>query len=148
MRGGPFAEIRISRGQLLTGALALLLGSCAIAGIDTHDRLRMFVTTLNSADRSTINTNFDQSLTTSLPTMDAAFWSTNFPPPPDSDHLYGITLLDYSDPTNVVATIMGPPAFNGNTGAPRNAVLVMSREGLDWYVEQLYLDGSSTALIK
>jgi hypothetical protein len=123
------------------GFLVFLLGSCAIAGIDTRDRLAVFVTTLNSTDRSTINSNFDQSLTANLPLMDAAWWSANFPGPTDSDHTYGITLLEYSDPANVVATIMGPPAFNLDSGYPRNAVLVMSREGLDWFIEKVYLDG-------
>jgi hypothetical protein len=133
-----------------SGALLLVfvLGSCSIAGVDIRDRLAMFATTLNSTDRSAINSDFDQSRTQDLPLMNAAFWNTNFPPPPDSDHLYGITLLMYSDPTNVVATIMGPPAFNLYTGVPRNAVFVMSKEGLDWFIQQLYLDGSSTALIK
>jgi len=129
-------------------ALVLLLGSCAIAGTDTHDRISAFVSTLNSSNRSAINANFDQALTANLPTMDATWWSTNFPLPPDSDHNYGITLLDYSDPANVVATFMGPPAFNANTGTPRNAVLVMSREGLDWFIEQMYLDGNAVPLIK
>ena len=127
--------------------LALLLGSCAIAGVDTRDRLALFVTTLNG-DRSSINANFDQSLTANLPTMSAAWWSANFPGPSDSDHLYGITLLDYSDPTNVVATIMGPPAFNLNQGTPRSAVLVMSKEGLDWFIERLYMDGSTVPFIQ
>lgn len=129
-------------------SLVLLLGSCAIAGISTRDRVAMFINTLNSSDRSTINSNFDQSRTTLLPTMDAAWWSANFPSPPDSDRSYGITLFDYSDPANVSAAIMGPPAFNLNTGSPRNALLVMSRAGLDWFIEQVYLDGSATALIK
>jgi hypothetical protein len=129
-------------------ALLLLLGGCAIAGVDTRDRISMFVSTLNSSDRSTINTNFDQAMTVNLPTMDTTWWSTNFPLPPSTDYNYGITLLDYSDPTNVVATIMGPPAFNSNTGIPRNAVLVMSKAGLDWSIERVYLDGSAVALIQ
>jgi hypothetical protein len=128
--------------------LVFALGSCGIAGVDIRDRLAMFATTLNSTDRSAINANFDQARTQYLPLMNSAFWNTNFPAPPDSDHLYGITLLDYSNPSQVVATIMGPPGFNLNTGVPRNAVFVMSKEGLDWFIQQLYLDGSSTALIK
>jgi hypothetical protein len=135
---------------LLAGSIAvaaLLLG-CAIAGVDTRERISLFASALNSADRSTINSHFDQSLTGNLPTMDAAWWSTNFPGPTDTDHLYSITLLDYADPSNVTATIMGPPAFNLNTGAPRNAVLVMSRVGLDWFIQQIYLDGSAVALIQ
>ena len=108
----------------------------------------MFAATLNSPDRSTINANFDQARTVDLPTMDAAFWTTNFPVPPDADHLYSITLVEYAQPTNVVATIMGPSSFNTNTGDPRNAVIVMSREGLDWYIEQVYLDGSAVPLIQ
>ena len=108
----------------------------------------MLAATLSSLDRSTINANFDQSLTVDLSTMNAAWWSTNFPVPPSTDYNYGITLLDYSNPSNVVATIMGPPAFNSDTGIPRNAVFVMSREGLDWYIEQVYLDGSAVPIIK
>lgn len=138
---------RRSAPVLLLG-FGLLLGSCAIAGVDTHDRIALLAATLNSSDRSTINANFDQSLTVDLPTMNAAWWSANFPLPPSTDYNYGITLLDYSNPSNVIATIMGPPAFNSNTGIPRNAVLVMSREGLDWYIEQVYMDGSTVALIK
>jgi hypothetical protein len=129
-------------------ALVLLLGSCAVLGIDRHDRIASFTAALNSSDRSTINGNFDQALTANLPTMDAAWWSTNFPVPPDSDHTYTVTLLDYADPGNVIAAIMGPPAFNSNTGTPRNAVLVMSRQGIDWFIARLYLDGSSTPLIQ
>ncbi len=129
-------------------ALVLLLGSCAMLGVDIRQRLEVFVTGLNAADRSTINANFDQALTQDLPTMDATFWSNNFPVPPDSDHLYAMTLLDYSDPANVTATLMGPQLFNGSTGLPRNVLLVLSREGIDWFIEQVYLDGSATALIK
>jgi hypothetical protein len=128
--------------------LLLMLGGCNQLGVDIQDRLSMFVSELNATNRSTINAQFDQSLTQDLPLMTATWWNTNFPLPLDSDHLYGITLLDYSDPTNVVATISGPPAFNMDTGLPRNAVFVMSKEGIDWFIEQLYLDGSSTALIR
>lgn len=128
--------------------LLLLLGGCSLLGIDIHDRISMFISALNAADRSTINAQFDQSLTQNLPLMDATWWNTNFPLPLDTDHLYSITLLDYSDPANVLASMMGPPAFNSNTAVPRNAVLVMSREGPDWFIEQLYFDMSSTALIR
>jgi hypothetical protein len=124
-----------------------LLGGCSPFGIDVHDRLSTFVTVLNATDRSMINAQFDQALTANLATMDATWWNTNFPSPLDADHSYSITLLDYSDPTNVVATIMGPPAFSG-VGSPRNAVLVMSQAGADWFIEKLYLDGSAVALIQ
>jgi hypothetical protein len=125
-----------------------LLGSCSELGIDIQDRLSMFVSLLNATDRSSINSQFDQSLTQDLPIMNAAWWNTSFPSPLDANHLYSLTLLDYSNPANVVATIMGPPAFNSDTGLPQNAVFVMSKEGIDWFIEQLYLDGSSTALIR
>jgi hypothetical protein len=129
-------------------SLLVLLGGCSLLGIDIQDRLTMFITVLNAADRSTINAQFDQSLTQNLPLMDATWWNTNFPMPLDTDHLYTITIFDFSDPANVLASIMGPPAFNSNTGVPRNAALVMSKEGTDWFIQQLYLDMSSTALIR
>jgi hypothetical protein len=129
-------------------SLLVLLGGCSLLGVDIQDRLSLFMTTLNAADRSAINAQFDQSLTQNLPLMDATWWNTNFPSPPDTDHLYTITILDFSDPTNVIANIMGPPVFNSNTGTPRNAVLVMSKVGTDWFIQQLYLDLSATALIR
>jgi hypothetical protein len=139
------------RRKILVAAIVAslaLLGSCSELGIDIQDRLSMFVSLLNATDRSTINSQFDQSLTQDLPIMNAAWWNTNFPWPLDANHLYSLTLLDYSNPANVVATIMGPPAFNSDTGLPQNAVFVMSKEGIDWFIEQLYLNGSSTALIR
>jgi hypothetical protein len=68
--------------------------------------------------------------------------------PPDADQLYVASLIDYSNPSNVVATIMGPPAFTSDTGVPLNAVFVMSKEGADWYIQKLYLNGSSTPIIQ
>ena len=139
---------RLLIGGTLLIVLSAAAGGCKIAGVDIHDRMEAFAVVLNAADRSAVNANFDQSLTQDLPTMDATFWDNNFPSPPDTDHAYTITLLGYSDPSNVTAEIMGPQAFNTTTGIPRSAVFVMTREGLDWFIEQLYLDGSATALIK
>jgi hypothetical protein len=133
---------------LSAASLALTLASCSLLGGDLRDRLDLFMTTLNAADRSTINSQFDQARTTDLPTMDATWWSTNFPAPLDSTHLYGLTVFDFADPAKVTGTIMGPPAFNANTGVPRNIVLTMSRVGSDWLIEKVYLDGSATPLIK
>jgi hypothetical protein len=138
---------RMSLYRGLAASLLVLLGGCSPIGVDIYDRLSLFIVNLNAADRSTINSHFDQALTLDLPLMDAAWWTANFPSPPDGDHAYSITIYDYADPAGVHAVIMGPPAFNSYTGLPRNAVLVMSRVGTDWFIEQLYLDMSSTALI-
>ena len=140
-----------ARAVLLASGIACglaLLGGCSPFGVDVHDRLSSFTATLNATDRSAINSNFDPSLTQNLPTMDATWWNTNFPSPPDADHPYGITLYDYSDPVNVVAALRGPPAFNSNTGVPVNAVFVMSKAGADWLIEKVYLNGSAVALIQ
>ena len=128
--------------------LALILGGCSLLGGDIRGRLDLFATALNTADRSTINAQFDQAHTTDLPTMDAAWWNANFPVPPDSEHLYGLAVMDFADPSKVIGTLMGPPAFNSYTGTPRNIVLTMSRVGADWFIEKVYLDGSAVALIK
>jgi hypothetical protein len=138
----------VVRATLLGCLLIVLLGGCTPYGIDIHDRLSLFATVLNAADRSAINDQFDQSATQNLPAMDATWWDNNFPSPPDSDHAYSITLLDYSAPTGVVALIRGPPAFNSNTGAPVNAVFAMTQVGSDWFIWQVSLNGSSTPLIK
>jgi hypothetical protein len=127
---------------MIASLLLVFLGGCTPFGIDVHDRLSMFVTSLNAVDRSTINTQFDTPLVTMIPTLTTAWWNTNFPPPPDPEHAYSVTLLDYVDPANVVATIMGPPLFNGLSGAPLNAVFVMSKEGADWFILRVSLNGT------
>ncbi len=141
-------ERKIVFAATIASLLMLLDGCTPLTGIDIHDRLSLFINELNAADRSAINSHFDQALTQDLPLMDAAWWNANFPVPPDDAHAYAITLFDYVDPSNVVASIMGPPAFNSNTGLPRNAVFVMSREGADMFIQQLFLDLSSIALIR
>lgn len=128
--------------------IAVSLGTCTLLGTDIHERIDLFIAGLNNSDRSAINSNFDQSLTQNLPTMTPAWWGAFFPVPPDADHLYFASLIDYSNPSNVVATIMGPPAFTSDTGVPLNAVFVMSKEGADWYIQKLYLNGSSTPIIQ
>jgi len=133
---------------LLAGGLVLMLDACSLLGTDIMDRVNSFATDLNNSDRSSINANFDQTLTQDLPMMTPAWWSSNFPVPPDSNHLYSVSLLDYSNPANVVATIVGPPAFNGGTGLPVNAVFVMSKEAADWFIEKLYLNGSGTPVVQ
>ena len=127
---------------------ALCMSTCSYLGVDIQDRVSSFVISLNNPDRSTINANFDQLLTQNLPTMTTSWWAAFFPVPQDANHQYFVTLTDYSDPSNVTGTIMGPPAFTNGTGLPLNAVFVMSREGMDWYIEKLSLNGSSTPIIQ
>ena len=128
-------------------AFAFILGACNLLNTDIMDRINAFANGLNNSDRSSINANFDPSLTQSLAAMNAAWWASNFPVPPDANHLYSISLIDYSNPANVTAAIMGPPAFNGGTGLAVSAVFVMSREGENWFIEKLFLNGSTTPLI-
>ena len=132
---------------VLFAALAFILDACNLLDTDLMDRINLFANGLNSSDRSSINANFDPSLTQSLGAMNAAWWASNFPVPPDANHLYSISLIDYSNPANVTATITGPPAFNGGTGLAVNAVFVMSKEGENWFIEKLFLNGSTTPLI-
>ena len=127
---------------MVASVLLVLLGGCTPFGIDVHDRISLFAANLNAVDRSTINDQFDKPLVTMIATMNTAWWNTNFPPPPDPEHAYSVTLLDYVDPANVVATIMGPPLFNGLSGAPLNAVFVMSKEGADWLILKISLNGT------
>ncbi len=122
--------------------------TCTFLGTDIHERIDLFIGGLNNSDRSAINSNFDQFQTQNLASMTTAWWDAFFPVPPDADHQYFVSLLDYSNPSNVVATIMGPPAFISGTGVPLNAVFVMSKEGSDWYIQKLYLNGSSTPIIQ
>ena len=132
---------------VLFASMALIFDACNLLNTDIMDRINMFANGLNNPDRSSINANFDSALTQNLAAMNTAWWAGNFPVPPDSNHLYAISLIDYSNPANVIATIAGPPSFNGATGLAVNAVFVMSKEGQDWFIEKLFLNGSASPLI-
>ena len=94
------------------------------------DRVNSFASGLNNPDRSSINANFDQTLTQDLPTLTATWWTANFPGPAgNADHQYSVALLDYSNPSNVVATISGPPGFQLLLGDARERRLRDERRG-------------------
>jgi predicted small secreted protein len=118
----------------LSACLMFMLNACNPLGIDISDRINAFIVELNSSDRSTISSQFDPSLSA---TLSAFSWNTAFPVPLDADHQYAITLLDYSNPSNVTATMYGPPLFNAGTGQPLAAVFSMVKAGPDWYIESL-----------
>ena len=138
--GGYISRVGRKAGRVITVllviCLVLVLNACSLLGTDIMDRINAFAMALNTSARSDVNSNFDQTTTT----LDATFWSTNFPY--SATLPYTISLIDYSNPSSVTATVMGPPAFNGNTGLPVAAVFVMNKVGMDWFIQQLSLGGT------
>jgi hypothetical protein len=126
-------------GVLLLGLLAALalLYACNLP-VTIEKRIELFVIDLNG-DRGLVYLNFKP-----VDPLDAdaikpaTFWDITFP---SGDAPYAIAGLDASDPSNVTGIMTGPspPAFFG----PSPIKFVMVQEGLDWYIQELYLDGST-----
>jgi hypothetical protein len=128
-------------------ALALALAGCSLLGVSIDDRLAKFQDDLNNPDRSGAYLEFDSSLTSYYTAVKKPeWWDIPFPIPAAGEQQYLITVSDESKSSKVTATISGPPTFSA-TG-PRDAVFVMSQENGDYFIEKIFLDGSTTATIK
>ncbi len=120
------------------------LSSCDLFGISIQNRISQFVTDLNSSRANLNNDISNSSLDKSAGVLDTLWWETTFPAPGPSDTQYSITLFDYSDPSNVTGTILGPANYS-----PAAAIkFVMVKDGADYFIQQIYLDGSPTATLK
>ena len=111
----------------------LALNACSLLGTDISDRINAFIATLNSSDRSSIASDFDPGLAS---TLSAVSWNTVFPVPQTTDLPYSVTLNDYSNPSNVTASMIGPASFT-TSGLALSAVFSMVKIGADWYIEGL-----------
>ena len=117
----------------MASALLVILNACSMLGVTIMDRLNSFVGVLNTSDRSTIASNFDPSQAAALA---AVTWDTSFPTPMAGDFPYSLNVQDYSNASNVTASLIGPIAFNvTQTAFPTAATFVMVKIGIDWYIE-------------
>jgi hypothetical protein len=126
------------------GALvALGLGSCQLLGVTKMDRLTQFAYDLSNPDKSRMSGNFAQGQTADYGIMDTqAYWDGKSFVLPGSTYLtYSISVHDYVDPANVTADIYGPPTFN-LSGGPIPAVFVLVQVGPDWFIKEIFLNGS------
>jgi len=118
-------------------------------GVTKMDRLSQFGADLSNPDKSHMSANFAQGQTADIGIMDAqAYWDGKTFVLPGSTYLtYSISVHDYVDPANVTADIYGPPLFNPN-GVPIPAVFVLVQIGPDWFIKQIYLNGSAAPAVQ
>jgi hypothetical protein len=129
---------------LLSLSILAALSSCDLFGISIQNRISQFVADLNSSRGNLNNDISNSSLDKSAGVLDATWWDTTFPPPGPLETQYSITLTDYSDPSNVTGTILGPQNY-----APAvNIRFVMVKDGADYFIKEIYLAGSGTATLK
>ena len=149
-----FAHIR--RIALLAGVAvvaAVGLGSCAQLGVTKQDRITQFAVDLNKPDKSVMSENFVQGAADYAAVNTQAFWDgIGMVMPSGAAFPYSITLHDYVDPTNVTADIYGPALFYTNVApsgpSPVPAKFVLVQTGTDWFIEQIYLNGSATPSVQ
>ncbi len=137
---------------IIAAAISIALTSCELPTTTSiMERLTQFITDLNLADRSNAYLNFDSTNTEYYAAIrDPGWWDTSFPVVGAAEQKYSLESVDYVDPLNVTANMLGPVGALGflPTGDPRPARFVMIKVGTDWMIHELYLDGSGTATIK
>jgi hypothetical protein len=134
----------------VVGALvAFGLGSCQLLGVTKMDRLTQFGYDLNNLDKSHMSGNFAQGQTADYGIMDSqVYWDgKSFVMPGATELPYSLTVHDYVDPANVTVDIYGPPAFI-LTVDPIPAVFVLVQVGPDWFIKEIYLNGSGTPTVQ
>ena len=137
---------------IIAAALSIALTSCEIPTTTSiMERLSQFMTDLNLADRTNAYLNFDSTNTEYYAAIrDPGWWDTSFPVPGAAEQKYSLEGVDYVDPLNVTANMLGPVGPLGflPTGDPRPARFVMIKVGTDWMIHEIYLDGSADATIR
>lgn len=132
--------IHVIRFLALALVLALAYIGCSLFGTSIEVRIDSFLTDLND-DRSNIYLNFHPTLSADYDAIKNGTlpdWSTLFPTAGYTP--YVITGLNTSDPTNVTGTI-DESGLHG--WGPKPIVFRMAKDGFDWMIEELDLDGVS-----
>lgn len=129
------------------GVLALVTG--CFFGISINQRLEQFVADLNLADRSSLYLNLDPNLPDYDALKDPAYWSGSEGWFPDggTTPLYALTDVvtnNAGDGTaTVTASIDGPAMFGG----PWVIDFALVRDGFDWFISSITLDGDQVVPI-
>lgn len=118
--------------------VVFLLNSCDLA-VTKEQRISLFVDDLNQDPRpNSIRYNFSPSCVI-YGTIDGAFFSFDFPTGSISYSVYSLDLN--ADP--VTGTISGT---GGTFGGPWSIEFTMVKDGLDWLIIELWLEGAGTVV--
>ena len=124
----------------LVGLITFTLVSCDLLGVSKEQRVTMFLDDLNLSARNNMYLNFDPS-STLYGGIDDVFFYTHFP---TESIPYYLTNQNF-DTDPVTATIMGQTSTgNDFSPAPLEIRFTMTQDGFDWYISELWLEGSGT----
>ncbi|MBN1835627.1 MAG: hypothetical protein JW820_07245 [Spirochaetales bacterium] len=119
----------------------LLVASCAPFGTSREERIQRFEVGLNE-NREYLYLDFYEPLTTDYAVLQSSdvsvTWDIWFPPGYPDPGSYTVEVPNASGDV-VEALVYGPDSFAG----PKSLRLHMVRDGLEWYLERLVLDGST-----
>jgi hypothetical protein len=133
--------------------VALGLGTCQMLGVTKMDRLSQFGADL-SGDKSQMSANFAPGQTADYALVGTqAYWDAIGVVLPGAFQTYSLSVHDYVDPANVTADIYGPPTFYNfdvtwPVGGPIPARFVLVQIDTDWFIREIYLNGSVTPAVK
>jgi len=155
MQGGRISTHRRRTALLaaVSAIVALGLGSCEQLGVTKQDRITQFAVDLNKSDKSVMSENFAPGTADYASVNTQAFWDgLGMVMAPPATQTYSIALHDYVDPLNVTADIYGPAVFYATVAPggpnPVPAKFVLVQVGPDWFIEQIYLNGSLTPSVQ
>ena len=120
---------------LIILVVALSFESCSLFGTKIDERIDAFIDDLNNSDRSNVYTNFHPDKTADYNAIKdpSTTWDIWFPV---ADIPYSISNLDDSDSDSVTAVISSSGTFG-----PSNATFKMAKDGFDWMIEELTVQG-------
>jgi len=120
---------------LVVGSFILSITGCDLTGVSIDARVDSFIYDLNF-ERDNVYTNFHPTETSDYNSLKNVTLTIE-PVFPASGIPYSRGTLDTSDSANVTTVISG-----GGAWGSKNAVFVMIKDGLTWYIEELHLNGS------
>ena len=122
---------------LILGAITICFIGCDLSGVTIDARIDSFIYDINY-DRNNVYLNFHSSETTDY---DAIKNGTKLLPLfPTNAIPYSREALDTSDPDNVT-TVLNDGSVAVVWG-PKDAIFVMIKDGLTWYINDFYLDAA------
>ena len=119
---------------LFLGSFMLSVTGCDLTGITIDARVESFIYDLNF-DRDNVYTNFHPTETSDYDALKNVTLTID-PQFPESGIPYSRGILDTSVPTSVTTVI------SGIGWGSKDAIFVMIKDGMTWYINDLRLDGS------
>ncbi len=116
---------------LITTIPVIIFVGCDLSGTTIEGRIDSFIYNINY-DRSDTYTNFHPVKTDLYDNLKLSDWESLFP---SANIEYYVLNLDTSDSNNVTGVIH----CTETTEWPKDVIFVMAKDGLSWYIDDMYL---------